>query len=63
MACATVEVQVEDLLVTVDGDTPVNIRPYEVSKEIQSLKLTKTRAYDSFEINVSGILQNDLLEI
>jgi hypothetical protein len=34
-----VEAQVEALLAIVDEDSPVNFRPCDVSKEIQSLKL------------------------
>jgi hypothetical protein len=38
--------QVEALLTTVDEDTPVNFRPFHVSKEIQSLKLGKACGSD-----------------
>jgi hypothetical protein len=34
-----VEAQVEALLATADEGTSVNFRPYDISKEIQSLKL------------------------
>jgi hypothetical protein len=36
-----VEAKVEVLLATVDEDTPVNFRPCDISKEMQSLKLGK----------------------
>jgi hypothetical protein len=41
-----VEVKAEVLLATVDEETPVNFRSYDVSKEIQSLKLGKTSGLD-----------------
>jgi hypothetical protein len=41
-----VEAQVEALMGTVNEDFPVNFRPCEVSKEIQSLKLGKAFGFD-----------------
>jgi hypothetical protein len=46
---ATVEAvlaTVEVLLATVDEDMPVNFRPSDVSKEIQTLKLGKACGFD-----------------
>jgi hypothetical protein len=40
-----VEAQVENLLATVDEYIPVNFRPCDVSKEMQSLKLGKARGF------------------
>jgi hypothetical protein len=41
-----VEAQVEGLLATVDEDVPVNFRPRDVSKKVQSLKLGKACSFD-----------------
>jgi hypothetical protein len=41
-----VEAEVKPLLATVDEDTPVKFQSYDVSKEIQSLKLGKACGFD-----------------
>jgi hypothetical protein len=41
-----VEAQVQTLLATVYEDIPVNFRPCDVSKEIQSLKLGNASGFD-----------------
>jgi hypothetical protein len=40
------EAQIEALMATVNVDFPVNFRPRDVSKEIQSLKLGKVCGFD-----------------
>jgi hypothetical protein len=41
-----VEAQVEVVLAAVSEDTPINFRPCDVSKEIQSLKLGMACGFD-----------------
>jgi hypothetical protein len=50
------------LLAAVDENTPVKFQPYDVSKEIQSLKLGKACGFDNIS-DVSDTLQEDLLFI
>jgi hypothetical protein len=56
-----VEALVEALLATVDEDIPLNFRLCDVSTETQSLKQQWPTFVMSFQMNVSGIFQEDLL--
>jgi hypothetical protein len=55
------EATVQALLPTNDQGIPVKFRRCDISKEIQSLTLGKTAVLMAFEMNVSGIFQEDLL--
>jgi hypothetical protein len=56
-----VEAQVEALLVTIDENIPVNCRPCDPSKEIQSLKLGKACGFDGISNEYLRHLQRHLL--
>jgi hypothetical protein len=53
-----VEAQVEAQLATIDEDIPVNFRPCDISKEIQSLKLGKACGFDGIP---NEFVQEDLM--
>jgi hypothetical protein len=56
-----VEAQVEALLAAVVEGTPVNIRPCDISKEIQPLKLGKACGLIAIKVNAPSTFQEELL--
>jgi hypothetical protein len=55
------EAQVEVLLATEDEDIPVHFQPYDVSKKHNPWCYERSVVLMAFQINVSGIFQDDLL--